>query len=56
MKQFNTIFKESTLSFCIGSKNILYTSLVPFFVNEIFNRLQDLEEMEERLEAEQKEK
>ena len=34
------LFKETTLSFCIGIKNILYTNMVPFLVQEIFKRLQ----------------
>ena len=37
------MFKETTLRFCIETKNILYASLVPFLVNEIFNRLESLE-------------
>ena len=37
--QLERLFKESTISFCIGIKNILYTSLVPFLVKEMFNRL-----------------
>ena len=36
-------FKETTLRFCIETKNILYSSLVPFLVNEIFIRLESLE-------------
>jgi len=31
------------LRFCIETKNILYASLVPFLVTEIFNRLETLE-------------
>ena len=43
MRQLENLFKETTLRFCIETKNILYASLVPFLVNEIFNRLEQLE-------------
>ena len=36
-------YKETILRFCIETKNILYSSLVPFLVNEIFMRLETLE-------------
>ena len=39
MKHIERLFKESILSFCIGIKNILYTSLVPFLVRVIFERI-----------------
>lgn len=39
LKQLERLFRESTISFCIGIRNILYTSLVPFLVREMFNRL-----------------
>ena len=42
------LFKESTLSFCIGIKNILYTKLVPFLVNEIFTRLMLASELDNK--------
>ena len=41
----NNFFKETTLRFCIETKNILYSSLVPFLVNEIFNRIETLEHL-----------
>ena len=39
LKNLERLFKESMLSFCIGIKNILYTSLVPFLVRECFDRI-----------------
>mmetsp|Transcript_30937 Transcript_30937/g.38264 ORF Transcript_30937/g.38264 Transcript_30937/m.38264 type:complete len:250 (-) Transcript_30937:2103-2852(-) len=42
-KSLQNMFKETTLRFCIETKNILYASLVPFLVTEIFNRLETLE-------------
>ena len=39
LKHLERMFKESILNFCIGIKNILYTSLVPFLVRECFDQV-----------------
>ena len=39
LDELSTEFLESLLSFCIGIENVLYTSIVPFLVRELFSSL-----------------